>query len=323
MTAFLLGPVLAYVIAALALAVLLSPAVRDRLLDQPNARSLHAVPVPRSGGIAIMVGIVTAAIAVGAPPLLWGGALALAALSLVDDWRTLPSGWRLIAHLIVAAVFARLCLGRADPVSVIVAAIGIAWMANLYNFMDGADGLASGMTVFGFAFLGFGATSGGDMGLATLCLVIVAAALAFHYHNFPPARIFMGDAGSVPLGFLAGAIGVTGWRDGLWPWWFPWVVFAPFTVDASVTLARRALRRERIWQAHRSHYYQRLILGGWTHRRTALTEYALMLGTGALALACLRQPAPVQGLLLGAGAVVYACLMILVDVRGARDAGPR
>ena len=323
MTALFLGPALAYLLATVALVVLLSPAIRNRLLDQPNARSLHAMPVPRSGGIAIMVGVVTAAIVVGAPPTLWGGALALAALSLIDDWRTLPSGMRLIVHLVVAAAFARLCLGGAEAVVVVVAAIGIAWMANLYNFMDGADGLAGGMAVSGFGVFGLAAASGGDTGLATICLLTATAALAFLHRNFPPARIFMGDAGSVPLGFLAGAIGVTGWRDGLWPWWFPWVVFAPFTVDASVTLARRALRRERIWQAHRSHYYQRLILGGWTHRRTALTEYALMLGTGALALACLRQPAPVQGLLLGAGAVVYACLMILVDVRGARDAGPR
>lgn len=317
------APLAAFLIASLVLRFLLSPAVRDRLLDRPNTRSLHTVPVPRTGGIAIMTGALATAAIIGAPPILWGGALGLAALSVIDDWRTLPSALRLVAHLIVAAVFALACIGSSAAVAVVLEAIGIAWMANLYNFMDGADGLAGGMAVVGFGSFALAAGSGGDLALATLCLVLVAAALAFLLRNFPPARIFMGDAGSVPLGFLAGAIGVTGWHEGLWPLWFPWVVFAPFTVDASVTLVRRAMRGERVWQAHRSHYYQRLILSGWTHRRAALAEYGLMLGTAGLALACLKQAALVQVVLLGAGAVVYACLMYIVDKRSPRNAEPR
>jgi hypothetical protein len=93
--------------------------------------------------------------------------------------------------------------------------------------------------------------------------------------NFSPARVFMGDAGSVPLGFLAGGIGIAGWRTVSWPAWFPLLVFSPFVVDASVTLARRMfMRRERFWHPHREHYYQRLVRMGWSHRRLALTEYA-------------------------------------------------
>lgn len=317
------APLVAFVIAVVVLRLLLSPAIRGRLLDRPNARSLHKTPVPRTGGVAIMAGALATAAVIGVPPLLWIGALVLATVSIVDDWRTLPPGLRLAAHLAVAAGFSIACLGGSSPGLLACAAIGIAWMANLYNFMDGADGLAGGMAVVGFGTFAIVAGAAGDLPTATLCLVLVASAFAFLLRNFPPARIFMGDAGSVPLGFLAGAIGLSGWRDGLWPLWFPWVVFAPFTVDASVTLVRRALRGERVWQAHRSHYYQRLILGGWTHRRAALAEYALMLATAGTALACLRLPGSLQVALLCFMAVVYACLMFIVDRRAPRDAAPR
>ncbi len=95
----------------------------------------------------------------------------------------------------------------------------------------------------------------------------------------------MGDAGSIPLGFLAGALGVQGALAGAWPFWFPVLVFSPFIVDATVTLARRMVRREPFWRAHRAHYYQRLVLSGWSHRRVALGAYALMCAGAAAALA--------------------------------------
>ena len=131
----------------------------------------------------------------------------------------------------------------------------------------------------------------------------------------------MGDVGSIPQGFLAGAFGVAGWGQGLWPVWFPLVVFAPFIVDASVTLSRRVLRGERFWEAHRQHYYQRLILSGWSHRRTALAEYGLMILSGAAALIGLRQsPAP-QFALVFAIALVIAIAMWAVDRRWKRYSG--
>jgi UDP-N-acetylmuramyl pentapeptide phosphotransferase/UDP-N-acetylglucosamine-1-phosphate transferase len=113
---------------------------------------------------------------------------------------------------------------------------------------------------------------------------IAAAAAAFLLFNFHPARIFLGDAGSTTLGFLAAGLGLTGWHYGVWSLWVPLLVFSPFIVDASVTLARRLMRGEKFWQAHRSHYYQRLVLSGWSHRRTALAEYGVMVccGCGAL-----------------------------------------
>src|SRR5439155_835308 len=149
--------------------------------------------------------------------------------------------------------------------------VGIMWVTNLYNFMDGSDGLAGGMTVAGFAFLGTGAWMSGDEALLIECAIVAAAGAAFLLFNFPPARLFMGDAGSVPIGFLAAVLSLSGWRDGDWPFWFPAAVFAPFIADATLTLFKRILARERFWEAHHKHYYQRLVRMGWSHRGTAVT----------------------------------------------------
>jgi UDP-N-acetylmuramyl pentapeptide phosphotransferase/UDP-N-acetylglucosamine-1-phosphate transferase len=187
--------------------------------------------------------------------------------------------------------------------------------------MDGSDGLAGGMAVIGFGTYGLAAWLGGNLELELLAWSIAAAAAGFLIFNFPPAKIFMGDVGSIPLGFLAGALGVAGWLQGLWPLWFPLIVFAPFIVDASVTLLRRALRRERIWQAHREHYYQRLILSGWSHRKTAIWEYALMLACAALALAGREAAAAMQaavGVVAIAGCAVCA---VWIDRRCAHPQG--
>ncbi len=167
-------------------------------------------------------------------------------------------------------------------------------MTNLYNFMDGSDGLAGGMAAIGFASLAGGAWMSGDDAAFIECAIVAAASTAFLLFNFPPARLFMGDAGSVPLGFLAAALSLSGWRDGDWPFWFPVAVFAPFIVDATATLLKRAAARERIWEAHNTHYYQRVVRMGWSHRRTALAEYALMLACGVTALWALREPLYLQ-----------------------------
>jgi len=124
----------------------------------------------------------------------------------------------------------------------------------------------------------------------------------------------MGDAGSIPLGFLAAALGLVGWHADHWPLWFPVLVFSPFAVDASITLARRLLRGEAFWRAHRSHYYQRLVQLGWGHRNTALAEYALMAGCGATALWALGQPPTVQWAALATIALAYVALAAAVDV---------
>ncbi|HSD61413.1 MAG TPA: glycosyl transferase, partial [Burkholderiales bacterium] len=187
------------------------------------------------------------------------------------------------------------------------------WMTNLYNFMDGSDGLAGGMALIGFAAFGAGAWLAGDSGFAVLNFSVAASALAFLLFNFHPARIFMGDAGSIPLGFLAAVLGVQGWQRGLWPAWFPALVFSPFIVDASVTLLRRLARRERVWRAHREHYYQRLVQMGWGHRGTALAEYAVMLAAAAGALWGARQAPGWQAALTAVWIVAYLLIAAGID----------
>ncbi len=241
--------------------------------------------------------------------------LALAAVSLFDDWRGLPSWVRLAAHLAVAIAFLLLEVPELPAGALVALALAVGWMTNLYNFMDGMDGLAGGMGVSGFAAYAAAAYLAADTQLAACSLAIAGASLGFLLFNFPPARVFMGDVGSVPLGFLAAAVGVLGCDRGLWPIWFPVVVFAPFVVDASMTLLRRALRGERVWQPHRTHYYQRLVLMGWSHRRTVLFEYGLML-IGAGAGSARGSPrSPAQTLALGALAVVYVASMAAIDRR--------
>jgi UDP-N-acetylmuramyl pentapeptide phosphotransferase/UDP-N-acetylglucosamine-1-phosphate transferase len=242
-------------------------------------------------------------------------ALALLLLSVVDDWRGLSAPVRLLAHLAAAFAFVSLAFPPLGIPALLLLAVGVGWMTNLYNFMDGADGLAGGMTLFGFGFYALAAWTGGEPGFALVNLCVAAAAGAFLLFNFSPARIFMGDSGSIPLGFLAAALGLTGWRDGVWPLWFPVVVFGPFVVDASVTLLRRGLRGEKVWEAHRSHYYQRLILMGWSHRRAVLAEYVLMAVSGAAALAALRIGVPTALVVLAILASVYGGAMVLIDGR--------
>jgi UDP-N-acetylmuramyl pentapeptide phosphotransferase/UDP-N-acetylglucosamine-1-phosphate transferase len=297
-------------------------------LDRPNPRSLHERPVPRTGGIGLNAGFLLAMpiAAPDLPPALWAAFALLLAVSLLDDLRGLAPWWRLPVHLLAAAAFSfSALLASHGALAAAAATLALAWMANLYNFMDGSDGLAGGMAVIGFSCYAIAAGSAGDPGLALASSSIAAAAAAFLFFNFHPARVFLGDAGSVPLGFLAGALGLAGWQRGHWPLWFPLLVFSPFVVDASLTLARRLLRRERVWEAHRDHYYQRLVRLGWGHRGTALAEYALMAGCGALALAARgARPALQAAALAGAGAL-YAAIAVALERRwrAARARGNR
>jgi UDP-N-acetylmuramyl pentapeptide phosphotransferase/UDP-N-acetylglucosamine-1-phosphate transferase len=208
----------------------------------------------------------------------------------------------------------------AAALSAVLLVFAIAWSANAYNFMDGADGLAAGMAVFGFGAYALAAHLAGAGPLATLCASLAAAAAAFLPFNWHPARLFLGDVGAVPVGFLAGALGAQGWNEGCWPLWFPLLVFAPFLGDATLTLARRLWRRERIWQAHREHYYQRLVQLGFGHRRTALLEYAAMAGCAGIALAVLGQSAAVQAFAVAWAVVALLGAAVWIDYRwGARN----
>lgn len=303
----------AFAASALVLATLLRLGLHGAL-DAPNERSLHSRPVPRSGGLGILAATMLGFAAAQGPWLAGACALALAAVSAADDQLGLPAGVRLLVHLLAAGVFSSVALGPAASWILVVAlTLALAWMTNLYNFMDGADGLAGGMGLAGFSAYAYAAAEAGDVQLALVCACVAAGALGFLLFNFHPARIFMGDVGSIPLGFLAGAVGLEGVQRGLWPAWFPLLVFAPFIFDASVTLARRLLRGERVWHAHRSHYYQRMILSGLGHRNTAFIWYALM-AAGAAA-ACVLRDSATSVPVLASIALGYGALAAVVETR--------
>lgn len=278
-------------------------------VDHPNERSLHQRPTPRIGGLALIPGAAVGALAAISwtqdALLLMGLAGLLFLLSVFDDWRGLTVVLRFTAHLAVAGTLALGLLG-ASPLAV-VGALAVGWMTNLFNFMDGANGLAGGMTAIGFSVMGMASAEPG------LAFALAGAAVGFLLFNFDPAKVFLGDAGSIPLGFLAGGLGLLGVLEAGCPLWFPLLVFSPFVVDATVTLLRRISRREKFWTAHRDHYYQRLVRMGWSHRRLALSEYGLMAACGISALALLQASPAVQAAGVTLWGVIYLGLMLLID----------
>jgi len=320
MRAMIAEAVLASFLLSLAALLILLSRLGSRIaLDRPNERSLHERPVPRTGGIAVLAGAAVS-LALGAEAL-WLTALlaaALAVVSLLDDLFGMPTLVRFAAHLAAAGLFVWYTLSPMHPATLVLLALAVAWITNLYNFMDGADGIAAGMALIGFGAYALGAALAGDTALATLCAALAAASAAFLQQNFHPARIFLGDVGSIPLGFLAAALGLVGWRDDAWPLWFPLLVFGPFIGDATVTLLKRLLRRERVWQAHRAHYYQRMVRMGFGHRGTAYLGYLVMLGCAAAALWAREQTIALQAMAFAGTSLVLGALALWVDARWAR-----
>lgn len=326
-----LAVVSAFMVSALLTRRFCDPASRLHLLDYPNERSLHLHPTPRTGGVAIFVAL---GVAVGFWRLgadltssLYGlGAIAgfVAALSFLDDRKGLPASVRLPGHLTAATllVIGGLSLpafslpGMAwhwpEWLGVFLSLLFLIWMINLYNFMDGMDGFAAGMAVIGFGcFAVFGWLAGNAL-FFNLSLIIMAATAGFLIFNFPPARIFMGDVGSSLLGLLAAALSLWGAREGIFPFWAAILVFSPFIVDATATLIRRLFRGEKVWQAHKTHYYQRLVQLGWGHRKTVLWEYGLMVACAISALWAVRQTIIIQWLILSIWVVLYSLLMLWI-----------
>lgn len=285
-------------------------------VDVPNDRSLHSLPIPRIGGWGVIPAAIAAAFFFGAVEwTLAGLAMVLFAVSYLDDRIGLPILVRLTTHAVASVAW--LIFGPASLPLLLagIAAIAIMWWINLYNFMDGANGLAGGMGLIGFLGYAVAAASHDMVPLTLWSLALAGASGGFLLFNFHSARVFLGDCGSVPLGFFVGALGLWGWSEGAWPSWFPFLVFASFFLDATVTLMRRMMNGEPFWRAHAEHYYQRLIRSGWSHPRIALREYVVMAASASLATAMLTWSVSAQyaGLVLAAG--VFVGLAILVDRR--------
>jgi UDP-GlcNAc:undecaprenyl-phosphate GlcNAc-1-phosphate transferase len=291
-------------------------------LDHPIDRSLHRRPVMRVGGLAIWAGFLPAALLIPAP--IAGGAVWLAAwaavtiVSFADDWRGVRPPVRLGVQALAAIAIAVSLFSRdasefslTDGILIALAAFTIVWSANLFNFMDGSDGLAALMAVCGFgaygaAALRAGAPSDVYFGLASATLPFLAA-------NLPPARAFMGDGGSVPLGFLAAVFGLAGIRAETWPGWFPLLVFLPFIADTLVTMIRRIVAGENLFQAHKTHYYQRLHRMGAGHAGTFLFYGLLVAGTSASAYFALAMGPAAGWQVLGAWTVAIGGCFAGID----------
>lgn len=251
-------------------------AIANQIVDIPNARSSHSVPTPRGGGVAIVVSFLLLLPILGLMNWLdWyevfgvgGAGLGIAALGFVDDHGHVAAKWRLLGHF-AAAAWVLFWIGGLPTLEFfgatwnlgwfgsLLAAFYLVWLLNLYNFMDGIDGIASVEAVF----VTIGGASfyiiGDIVGMAVAPALLACAVAGFLCWNFPPAKIFMGDAGSGFLGIVLGFFTLqAAWAkpELLWAWL---ILLGVFVVDASLTLFRRLLRGEKVYEAHRSHSYQR------------------------------------------------------------------
>jgi UDP-N-acetylmuramyl pentapeptide phosphotransferase/UDP-N-acetylglucosamine-1-phosphate transferase len=249
----------------------LIPLLRRRdILDRPNPRSSHEVPTPRGGGIAVVATVLftwTVLVAAGAAlprlPAVLLAALLLAIVSWLDDLYGLPPLPRLVAQ--AAAVGLGLLAVPGGPLFLAAAALAWLWFINLFNFMDGIDGLAGGEAAMIGAGLALFATLGNglDPAPALLAAAITGAALGFLWWNWSPARIFLGDVGSVPLGYLIGFLLIDLAARGRWR--IALILPLYFLADATLTLLRRLRRGAPVWRAHREHFYQRAVAQGLGH----------------------------------------------------------
>ena len=299
---------------------------RRAILDRPVERSAHRVPVPRGGGLVVVPSVLVAWLALAllgeAPPgalTIALAAAALAALSWRDDVAGLPIALRLAAHAVDVAVglaalppavFQGLLPPLADRAA---AALLWRWFLNAYNFRDGIDGITGIETAaigLGLALVALARPAGSDASIAALALA--AGGLGFLRWNWHPAQIFMGDVGSIALGYLAGFLLLAIAAHGLWA---PAIILPLYYIaDAGVTMARRALSGERFWEAHRRHFYQRALAPDGDHAAVARIVLAGDMLLLALAVLAASHPWPA----LAAAAAVVAAMLALMERRAGR-----
>lgn len=312
--------------------------LRRRLLDVPNERSSHSVPTPRGGG-AVIVATITGASAIyslvtgdfGFLPYLAAGAI-VAAVSFFDDVRPLSPFFRLLTHAAAAAVVVYVSGiatsgesafgdGRIGPIAMAGAFLFVVWLTNAYNFMDGIDGIAALQAIVAGASWAVAGKLAGLPEVSFLGGAVAAAGAGFLVLNWQPAKIFMGDVGSAFLGFMFAVIPLYAaqrapssagnfYLTGILVVWF-------FLFDTVVTMAARALRGARIWEPHREHIYQKLVIGGMRHA-TATSIYgalAAFVGTTTVMLLFRR---PSDAVWVFAAAATATALLIAVLIAKGR-----
>jgi Fuc2NAc and GlcNAc transferase len=277
----------AFIISALSTGVVRRLALAYRVMDVPNERSSHSLATPRGGGLAIVAGVTIVAAVMAFDGLLRldmlaaivGGGTAVAVVGFLDDRSPLPVWVRFLVH-VAAAVWAVFWIGGVPRLGVssnlvvmgwlvpVLAVLSIVWVLNLFNFMDGIDGLAGSEAVFvasGGALLTF--LTGGSNQLTAVATAVSGASCGFLLWNWPPAKVFMGDVGSGYLGYVIAVLALAAGRanpTGIWVWL---ILGGVFFADATITLLRRLTRGERLYEAHRTHAYQWLARRWGSHRR--------------------------------------------------------
>jgi glycosyltransferase WbpL len=297
--ALILGPA-AFLASALLSGLARRYALASSLLDVPNERSSHTVPTPRGGGLAI-VAVVLAGVALLALnhrvearlAVALGGGAVVGAVGWLDDRRGLAAGVRLLAHA-AAAVWAVVWLGGMPSLTIgvgsvnlgwagaLLAVLALLWATNLYNFMDGIDGLAASEAVT-VGLAGAILLARADLSLSLVALLLACAAAGFLVWNWPPAQIFMGDVGSGFLGFAFGTLAVASENAEALPAFVWLILLGAFFADATVTVVRRMARGERWYRAHRSHAYQRAVQAGCSHSQVTSGVVTLNVLLAALA----------------------------------------
>ncbi len=286
-------------------------ATRAGLIDQPGERHSHSRPTPRGGGAGLVMALVfgTLIFAGGVVPHYWvhcmlPGIVILSILGWVDDHRSLSVSLRLAVQLVVS-LYLIWCAGRQEwlqgAVPMLAGGVFVVWMTNLYNFMDGSNGMAGLQGVFAGCVMAWLFTLSGETGSALIALLLAAACLGFLPWNLGHAKVFMGDVGSLALGFGVGALLLYGAGSGAVDPPAAWLVMLLFVTDSTLTLLARVMRRERWYNAHRQHLYQRLIARGWSHGLVASFYQAINL---ALVL-------PAIGVAVGFPALAWPLALII------------
>ncbi len=263
-------------------------ATRFGMLDLPGERQSHTAPTPTGGGIGIIIALVLASLAAAQVLpvssawvfVVLPGLVLLSVVGWLDDRRPLSTPFRFSVQLVVSFVLLAYLktTGRlTDWPLVLLGGTACVWVMNFYNFMDGSHGMAGFQGVFAGLFLGVLFLLEDSLPLAVPALLLAACCVGFLPLNFPVARIFMGDSGSVPLGFALSSLMVLGLTGDVLSLPLALLVLSVFLTDSTLTLLGRAIRGEQWYTAHKQHYYQRLIAQGWPHSRVLMLYQAVNL----------------------------------------------
>ncbi len=281
--AIILAAVLSFILTGLATWY----ARRRGLLDHPGERHSHIVPTPRGGGAGLVAAMLLVSLYIGGavPTDFWvkgivPGVVVLAVTGWWDDHASLGVRLRFFIQLAVTCwlLWCAFQTGLLQGVVVMtLCAFSIVWLTNLYNFMDGSNGMAGLQGLFVSLVLAFLFHSSGDSQYALYALILAGCCFGFLPWNLGHAKVFMGDVGSLALGFLIAALFLYGVGSGAFSLAVAWLVMLLFVTDSTLTLLRRVIKGERWYNAHRQHLYQRLIAHGWTHSRVAMLYQAINL----------------------------------------------